>query len=135
MKRSTANGFARAAAPTPGKAMALGALLRQMAGELRQLGDMVSLMETSVDEMIERHAGALDASSIRNLQLLDILGQTLSALSVFSDVTATLARDDWMVDAGAATGSLKLASLARRLAGEPADHAPDEAGYEMFTES
>lgn len=122
---------------TPASAgdVALPVLLRQLARELESLQAMAANMETAVDDMIERHAEVLDAKSMQNLQLLDIMSQTLAALSVFADVTASLASPHWAVDAEAATAQLKLASLAHRLArGE--DHTPPHAedgdDYELF---
>jgi hypothetical protein len=110
-------------------------LLRQMARELESLQLMAANMETSVDDMIERHAEVLDARSMQNLQLLDIMNQTLAALSVFADVTASLASPHWVVDADAATSQLKLASLAHRLA-KGVDREPGAAAqsddYELF---
>lgn len=110
-------------------------LLRQMARELESLQLMAANMESSVDDMIERHAEVLDTRSMQNLQLLDIMNQTLQALSVFADVTASLASPHWVVDAEAATAQLKLASLARRLA-RGVDHTHDAVAeaddYELF---
>lgn len=122
-----------------GQPVALSALLRQLAHELGALQLMAADMESSVDDMIERHAGVLDARSIQNLQLLDILNQTLLALSAFAERAAALSAPDWMVDGRAATAQLKLASLAQRLAkgaGAPgkamAGDAPDS--YELFSD-
>lgn len=115
--------------------VALPVLLRQLARELESLQAMAANMEMSVDDMIERHAEVLDTKSMQNLQLLDIMNQTLSALSVFADVTASLASPHWAVDAEAATAQLKLASLAHRLA-RGAGHTPQPADdgddYELF---
>ena len=55
--------------------LALPQLLTQLAHELGALQLMAADMEASVDDVIERHAGSLDARSIQNLQLLDILNQ------------------------------------------------------------
>lgn len=111
-------------------------LLRQLAHELGALQLMAADMEATVDDMIERHAGVLDARSIQNLQLLDILNQTLLALSAFAANTAVLASPDWEVDGKAATAGLKLASLAQRLArgGTAASKAPVET-YEFFSDN
>lgn len=110
-------------------------LLRQMARELEALQRMAADMESSVDDMIESHAEVLDAKSMQNLQLLDIMSQTLAALSVFAEVSATLASTEWLIDAKAATAPLKLASLAHRLA-KGVHPAPDAASepddYELF---
>ena len=97
---------------------------------------MAADMEASVDDMIERHAGVLDARSIQNLQLLDILNQTLLALSSFAANTAQLSSPDWSVDGRAATAQLKLASLAQRLAkgGVTPAKASSEV-YELFSDS
>ena len=92
------------------------ALLRQLAHELGALQLMAADMESSVDDMIERHAGVLDARSIQNLQLLDILNQTLLALATFAGNAASLSPPDWRIDGKAVTAELKLASLAQRLA-------------------
>lgn len=110
-------------------------LLTQLAHELGALQLMAADMESSVDDMIERHAGVLDARSIQNLQLLDILNQTLLALATFSANTAALASHDWTVDGRAATSGIKLASLAQRLAkgGGSAGKATAEA-YELFSD-
>lgn len=113
--------------------IAMPALLRQLARELGQLQAMVADMEGSVDGMIERHAGTLDAQSIQNLQLLDILGQTLATLSSFAELASALSSPGWCIDGKAATATLKLASLAQRLAkGEdPPGETPGES-YELF---
>jgi hypothetical protein len=111
-------------------------LLQQFAHELGALQLMAADMEASVDDMIERHAGVLDARSIQNLQLLDILNQTLLALSSFAANTAQLSSPDWSVDGRAATAQLKLASLAQRLAkgGVTPAKASSEV-YELFSDS
>ena len=111
------------------------ALLTQLAHELGALQLMAADMESSVDDMIERHAGVLDARSIQNLQLLDILNQTLLALATFSANAASLASPDWTVDGKAATADIKLASLAQRLAkggGHPGKVTAD--AYELFSD-
>jgi hypothetical protein len=111
-------------------------LLRQLAHELGALQLMAADMEATVDDMIERHAGVLDARSIQNLQLLDILNQTLLALSAFAANTAVLSSPDWEVDGKAATAGLKLASLAQRLArGSTAASKPPVETYEFFSEN
>lgn len=114
----------------------MSALLRQLGRELASLQDMTSRLEASIDEIIERHAGAFTPETIRNLQLLDIVGQTLSALSLCCGTAAPLADPRWIINGRTATAGLPLASLAARLArgareggdnGEQAD-----GGYEMF---
>ena len=77
-------------------------LLAQLAHELGALQLMAADMEATVDDMIERHAGMLDARSIQNLQLLDILNQTLLALAAFAANAAALASPEWTVDGQAA---------------------------------
>ena len=69
----------------------LSVLLNQLSLELGALQLMAADMEATVDDMIERNAGVLDARSIQNLQLLDILNQTLLALAQFAANTAALA--------------------------------------------
>jgi hypothetical protein len=115
--------------------LAVTQLFTQLAHELGALQLMAADMESSVDDMIERHAGVLDARSIQNLQLLDIVNQTLLALATFSANAAALASPDWKVDGRSATAGIKLASLAQRLAkgGGSAGKATADA-YELFSD-
>jgi hypothetical protein len=116
-----------------GEGLAIPALLRQLARELDALQRMAAEMECAVDGMIERHAGTLDAASMRNLQLLDILGQSLQALATFAGNAAALASPAWRLDGGAAAADLTLASLAQRLAAGEGDAASAAAdGVELF---
>ena len=94
----------------------LSMLLAQLSHELGALQLMAADMEATVDDMIERHAGVLDARSIQNLQLLDILNQTLLALARFTANTAALSAPEWRIDGAQAIAGLTLASLAQRLA-------------------
>ncbi|MEI7598206.1 MAG: hypothetical protein WCJ41_02680 [Aestuariivirga sp.] len=112
----------------------LSVLLNQLSLELGALQLMAADMEATVDDMIERNAGVLDARSIQNLQLLDILNQTLLALARFAANTAALASPEWQVDGAAAVADLKLASLAQRLV-RGAGHAVKEEteSYEFFS--
>jgi len=113
----------------------LSKLLTQLSHELGALQLMAADMEATVDEMIERHAEVLDARSIQNLQLLDILNQTLLALSRFAFNAASLAPQGHLVDGVAAVGGIKLASLAQRLArGSGHATAPESGAYELFSE-
>lgn len=111
-------------------------LFAQLAHELGALQLMAADMEATVDDMIERHAGALDARSIQNLQLLDILNQTLQALARFAANTADLAAPDWQVDGPSTVAEIKLASLAQRLARGAGQSAKAEAEcYELFSDA
>lgn len=110
-------------------------LLAQLSHELGALQLMAADMEATVDDMIERHAGVLDARSIQNLQLLDILNQTLLALARFAANTAAQAEASWQVDGGATVTGITLASLAHRLARGAGQAArAEEESYELFME-
>jgi hypothetical protein len=110
------------------------ALLAQLSHELGALQLMAADMEATVDDMIERHASMLDARAIQNLQLLDILNQTLQALAQFAANAAALAAPDCKVDGLAAVTGIKLASLAQRLSRGAGHAVKDESGsYELFT--
>jgi len=112
----------------------LSVLLTQLSHELGALQLMAADMEATVDDMIERHAGVLDARSIQNLQLLDILNQTLLALAQFAANTAGLVPPECKVDGHAAVAGIKLASLAQRLARGAGHAVKDESeSYELFT--
>lgn len=109
-------------------------LLAQLSHELGALQLMAADMEATVDDMIERHATVLDARSIQNLQLLDILNQTLLALARFAANTAALAAPDWTVSGPATVADITLASLAQRLARGAGHAVRDEVeSYELFT--
>lgn len=109
-------------------------LLAQLSHELGTLQRMAADMEATVDDMIERHATVLDARSIQNLQLLDILNQTLLALARFASNTAALAAPGWVVNGPATVADITLASLAQRLARGAGHAVRDEAGScELFT--
>lgn len=116
------------------QSLPLPVLLAQLSHELGALQLMAADMEATVDDMIERHAGVLDARSIQNLQLLDILNQTLLALARFAANTAVLAAPEWAVNGSEAVAGLKLASLAQRLA-RGAGHAgrAEAESYEFFS--
>ena len=111
-------------------------LLSQLSHELGALQLMAADMEATVDDMIERHAGVLDARSIQNLQLLDILNQTLLALAQFAANTAGLVPPDCRIDGLASVHGIKLASLAQRLF-RGAGHAvkADTDSYELFSDA
>jgi hypothetical protein len=110
----------------------LPALLQQLAHELGALQLMAADMEASVDDMIERHAGVLDARSIQNLQLLDILNQTLLALAMFAGNAAALSSSEWTVDSRAATAQIKLASLAHHGLSRAIDPVTAHDGDTLF---
>ena len=109
-------------------------LLSQLSYELGALQLMAADMEATVDDMIERHATVLDARSIQNLQLLDILNQTLLALAQVAANAAALVPPECRVDGLAAVSGIKLASLAQRLARGAGHAVKDETeSYELFT--
>lgn len=110
-------------------------LLTQLSHELGALQLMAADMEATVDDMIERHAGVLDARAIQNLQLLDILNQTLLALARFAANTAQLAPPHWTLDGPATVEGITLASLAQRLArGSGQAVRLETESYELFAD-
>ena len=110
-------------------------VITQLSHELGALQLMAADMEATVDDMIERHAGVLDARSIQNLQLLDILNQTLLALARFAANTAGLAAPHWQVDGSATVAGITLASLAQRLSRGSGHALRVEAdSYELFSD-
>ncbi len=111
-------------------------VLSQMAEEIRHLGKLVTAMEGSVDEIIERFSGILEPRIIRDIQLLDVVGQTLHALSAFTENAARQSDPAWRIDGATAAAGLKLSGLARRLtAGGTEAAAPEQEGsgdFEFF---
>lgn len=113
----------------------LAQLLSQLSHELGALQLMAADMEATVDDMIERHAGVLDARAIQNLQLLDILNQTLLALARFAANAAHLAPPHWTLDGPSTVEGITLASLAQRLARGSGQAVKMEAeSYELFAD-
>ena len=108
------------------------ALLRQLAHELEALQRMSAEIETAIDEVIERESATLDATSMRKLQLLDILNQSLVALSTFAGRAAALAAPAWRIDGAAAAADIRLAGLAQRLAAGGGDASLSDDGVELF---
>ncbi len=109
-------------------------LLAQLALELSTLQSMADEVETSVAQLLGREDAALDARGIQNLQLLDILNQSLRALSTCCANAARLAGPAWTIDGSAVIGGIELACIAQRLAGRDAVTGTDsEGGCEMFT--
>jgi hypothetical protein len=115
--------------------LAVPALLRQLAHELAALQRMADEIEDAVDGMIAREAGMLDAASMRKLQLLDILKQSLLALAGFAERAAALAPPAWRIDGGAAAAGVTLSGLAQRLAAGGGDAGSASADdVELFRE-
>lgn len=118
----------------PAPAPAVPQLLQQLARELTALQSMADEIEGSVAQLLGRQSAGLDHSGLQNLQLLDILNQSLRALSTFCANAASLAAPEWRIDVAAATSGITLAQLAQRLAGHgPGTGASSEDGCEMFT--
>ena len=121
-----------------GEGLQVETVLTQMAEEIRHLARMVGAMEGSVDEIIERFSGALEPRIIRDIQLIDVVGQTLHALASFTANAAKQAEPGWRIDGASAAVGLTLAGLARRLtAGDVETGPPAEAAsgdFELFGE-
>ena len=96
----------------------LSVLLNQLSLELGALQLMAADMEATVDDMIERHATVLDARSIQNLQLLDILNQTLLALAQWIG-EHTGATVGYLGEAGNAVGAQLVSDAAAIVPGQP----------------
>lgn len=114
--------------------LAVGTMLSQMSEEIRHLAKLVGAMEGSVDEIIERFSGVLEPRIIRDIQLIDVVGQTLHALSSFTANVAKQADLDWRIDGASAAAGLTLAGLARRLtaSGAADSGAPAQDGSGEF---
>jgi hypothetical protein len=117
-----------ATAAAPG----VGELLTRLAQELSTLQSIADEIETSVGQLLERDDAAITARGVQKLQLLDILNQSLGALSTFCTNAAARAAPEWTIDAAAATRGIVLTRLAERLAGESPRASED--GWELFPE-
>lgn len=110
-------------------------LLAQLARELSTLQSMADEIETSVGQLLGPEDAGVGASGIQNLQLLDILNQSLQALSTCCANAARISEPGWEIDGAAATGGIALTGIARRLAGAGAANSTSgEDDCELFPE-
>ena len=56
-----------------------------------------------------------DDTIMRDMQSIDLLGQSLLALADYSEILSTAVPDDWQADTDFVLKSLKLSKLAQRL--------------------
>jgi hypothetical protein len=108
-------------------AMPLAAALESCAAELAALGEICAGLQESLSPLLLR------AADVEKVQALDLVTQSLDALSSYLGAVATEAPAGAEVDAEAATSGLKLADLAARLAGGRGREDPEDAGeLDMF---
>lgn len=113
----------------------LSSVMAQIGAELRMLVAAFGAVEAAVDAIVaESHRK--DARTVRDLQNLDLLAQSLQALATFTEDLSASVPQAWQVDTATAARSLTLAALARRLRlssiAPAADHKPTTSELEMF---
>jgi len=109
-------------------------VLGQLGAELRLMADVLGIVEEAVARIIAM-VGERGNAIAGDLQNIDIIDQSLHALSAFIRELASDVPPDWSVDAGLAAKSLTLATLAGRLrfANSPAEAGHAAASdFEMF---
>lgn len=89
-------------------------VLRQISIELTTIADMVNVIEESVLNG-KTSSAATDHCNMRDMQGIDLIGQSLKALAGFSESLSEIMPLEWHVDAGRAAHGLLLTDLARRL--------------------
>lgn len=112
MSRSTETAHAIA----PGLPLRLDVVLGRVAGELATLAALGTDLQDALGT--NAFAGDVPAASVRSMQNLDLMTQTLGALSRFMAVLAGDAAGTKTVDVAAALRTIDLSSVAARLAGE-----------------
>lgn len=108
------------------------ALFARLSAELASLQAMTTEVEQALGDLIVPQA-APGSGGLRTFQHLDLMNQTLQALSGFCAELAARSSPGWAIDAAGLTRQLPLAALARRLAGEGAAPPGADQGVELFT--
>jgi hypothetical protein len=91
-----------------------GAVFGRVAAELDRLSALIGQVEQAVPAVLSGQSSAADSRTIAALQGVDLLTQSLAALSVFLRQVTPLGLDD-MVHVKAALRSVPLSELAARL--------------------
>ncbi len=91
------------------------------AGELAALADRCEAMQAGLAPALQSGA------AIEEAQTLDLLTQTLAAVSDYLNVLAAGLPAEWAIDAAPAVATVQLSELARRLTGG-SYHPPPESG-------
>jgi hypothetical protein len=103
-------------------------VLEQLARELRSMDDRLRHIEYAIGHLLENGHTSRNAV-VAELQSIDIVSQTLNALSGFSDRLAECAPDSWVVDVETASTDVLLAAVARRLCLPHAAHPVTDHGH------
>ena len=105
-------------------------LLTRISLELRLLGTSIGGVELAVQHLAARAAKA-DAGAIRDLQGIDLIGQSVQNLAEFMACLAREVPTDWSIDIEPALHSISLQAIANRLvksANAPAPEAHHQPG-------
>lgn len=89
-------------------------VLKQIGLELNSIAETVGQIEETVSRMATENANK-DQRMMRDLQNIDMIGQSLKAIAGFSASISQSVSIDWAVDTSAAAETVLLADLAKRL--------------------
>ncbi|GAA4218910.1 hypothetical protein J4E08_24025 [Sagittula sp. NFXS13] len=103
----------------------------RVAGELEGLYERLERLEYGLDMVFVHTSDALDGQTISMLQELDMLRQSLGALSDFLIHVAHETTADGLVDPGPALKAVPLRDMAVRLAGKTKE-SPVSGHAELF---
>jgi hypothetical protein len=109
--------------------------LERTSEELRALAGMTIDIQWLVSRLLHTAAPA-DAASLRGLQTLDHVSQTISGIAKFLEALAGMAPADCGVDAASAARVVTLSGLAARLsfadAADQAMHFDSDGDFHLF---
>jgi len=101
-------------------------VLSQVSRELDGLATLSEQIQLTIGELIEQDSGEV-SDAFYQLQGLDLLGQSVTAIAEFVDALAIATPNDIFVDARQAAQSVRLWELRARLALEPGDLDPNDS--------
>jgi hypothetical protein len=102
--------------------IAVNSALSMLGIELSELTEHLAAVENALQESLSSDR-SLSSSAMAQLQSIDLVSQTLAALSGFTLSLAGLVATDVEVDASQALESITLSKLASRLRGESSEPA------------
>ena len=99
---------------SPTHFLPLSRIFKQIGAELRIMEESLGAVATMIDRIVA-DPRLRDDTMMRDMQNIDLLGQSLLALADYSEILSTVVPDDWQADTDSASKSLKLSELAQRL--------------------
>lgn len=116
---------------SPPSANSLNQIILALGDEFQELGRFVEQLQTILSPALLQLAN--DPACHRNVQMLDLLSQRLTVLSIFLGSLSEAVPASLLIDASAALEGVSLTELAWRLQGVATSYtAPESGSLEMF---